>query len=129
MGLAPGGLMKQDIYQDSKNGESWRMNVKTRCCVHLLNSAQYQHVTGSSPPTMPPTAKDYTEAGLPWFDYYRDAPALEGGKPLKGLDSVAALGIKKGEKPLPENEAVSPKNVKVLTPAGAVGKEVRDGEF
>jgi hypothetical protein len=28
--------------------------------------------TGQHPPYPPPTARSYTEAGLPWFDYYRD---------------------------------------------------------
>ena len=93
--------------------------------MHLLNSAQYQYVTGEAPPTQPPTAKHYTDAGLPWFDYYKDAAALDGGAPLKVIDSVAALGIKKGESPLLDNSPVAPANVRKL---GATNI-VRDGEF
>ena len=56
---------------------------------------------------MPPTAKEYTDAGLPWFDYYGgDLEAVEGAKKFKGLVSVATMGEKTGEQPLLENESV-----------------------
>ena len=46
-------------------------------------------LTDERPPTEPPTAKEYTEAGLSWFDYYGgDAAAVEGAEKLKGLTSV-----------------------------------------
>ena len=45
-----------------------------------------------------PTAREYTEARLPWFEYYDgDRTALEGAKKLAGLDSVAAKRLKKGK--------------------------------
>ena len=68
---------------------------------------------------MPPTAKEYEEAGLPWFDYYSDGKALQGSKRLAGLDSVATLGKKKGDVPLPENEPVVPEQV-MLSRAGTM---------
>jgi hypothetical protein len=126
MGLAPGGLMDQQIYADPYNRDAWRTDVQARCFAHLLNSAQYRRITGQRPPTQPPTAADYTRAGLPWFNYYQDAPTVAGGEPLKKLDSVAALGVKKGQKPLPENSAVLPTRVKQL---GTGGKPVRNGDF
>ena len=56
---------------------------------------------------MPPSALEYTEAGLPWFEWYGgDAVAVDGAKKLEKLASVAQLGKKKGEAPLPENESV-----------------------
>ena len=68
---------------------------------------------------MPPTAVEYTKAGLPWFEYYGgDLKALEGAEKLAGLDSVAVKKLKKGEGVLADNEAVEPK----------VGEEVREGE-
>jgi hypothetical protein len=64
-------------------------------------------ITGEYPPTEPPTAKKYTEAGFPWFEYYdADAKALEGAEKLKKLKSVIANGKEKGETPLPENETL-----------------------
>ena len=125
MGLAPGGLMRQEIYEDDYGFEAWETSVRSRCYVHILNSVQFFNVTGAQPPSRPPTAVEYTEAGLPWFDYYGgDLKALEGAQKLAGLDSVAVKKLKKGEGVLADNESVVPKVVKRL------GKgKVREGEF
>jgi hypothetical protein len=57
------------------------------------------------PPYPPPTAKSYSEAGLPWFDYYRDdVEALPGGNALAELKSVTQISETKGDHTLPENE-------------------------
>ena len=84
-----------------------------------------RELTGHPPPTEPPTVKAYTDAGLPWFEYYDEKTTpLPGSQTLAGLDSIAAKGVKKGEKPLPENEPVTPENIRKLGPA-----TVREGEF
>ena len=125
MGLAPGGLMRQEIYEDEYGFEAWETSVRSRCYVHIVNSLQFFSVTGAHPPSMPPTALEYTKAGLPWFEYYGgDLKALEGAEKLAGLDSVAVKKLKKGEGVLADNEAVVPKVVKKL----GEGK-VREGEF
>ena len=125
MGLAPGGLIRQEIYEDEYGFGAWETSVRSRCYVHIVNSVQFFSVTGAHPPSMPPTAQEYTKAGLPWFEYYGgDLKALEGAEKLAGLDSVAAKKLKKGEGVLADNEAVVPKVVKRL------GKgKVREGEF
>ena len=125
MGLAPGGLMRQEIYGDEYGFEAWETSVRSRCYVHILNSVQFFDVTGAKPPSKPPTAIEYTKAGLPWFDYYGgDMKALDGAQKLAGLDSVAAKKLKKGEGVLADNEPVEPKVVRRL------GKgKVREGEF
>ena len=127
MGLAPGGLMRQEIYEDRYGIDAWDTTAISRCFVSILNSTQYLAVTGNRPPTLPPTAKQYTAAGLPWFEYYAaDLQALDGANQLAGLDSVATKGIKQGEAPLPENEPVSTSNVKKISPTS---NEVREGSF
>jgi len=125
MGLAPGGLMRQEIYEDDYGLEAWETSVRSRCYVHIVNSVQFYSVTGVHPPSMPPTAVEYTKAGLPWFDYYGgDLKALEGAQKLAELDSVAVKKLKKGEGVLADNETLVPKVVKRL------GKgKVREGEF
>ncbi len=70
MGLAPGGLMRQETYEDGYGFEAWDLTVRSRCFVHVLNSVQFFAVTGVEPPSLPPAARDYTHAGLPWFEYY-----------------------------------------------------------
>ena len=106
MGLAPGGRMKQDIYDDPYGFDAWDQENVTRCFVTIVNSAQWLAITGEPPPTKPPTAKQYTEAGLPWFDYYGgDVEAISGAVELKGVKSVGQIGNEKGDTP-PENETL-----------------------
>lgn len=115
MGLAPGGRMRQKIYDDRYRLEDWDFRHSSRCFVHIANSVVWREITGQAPPTRPPTAKQYTQAGLPWFDLYdADRAAVEGAEELAGLNSVKAKGEGKGESPLPENESVDPGHVKML---------------
>ena len=125
MGLAPGGLMRQEIYEDEHGNDTWDTSLCSRCYVHIVNSVQHLHLTGCKPPGLPPTAQDYTNAGLRWYKYYGgDLKALEGAKELAELDSVASVKLKKGEGFLPDNDPVTPKVVKRLNRS-----MVREGVF
>jgi hypothetical protein len=49
-------------------------------------------LTGERPPTQPPTAEEYSAAGLPWFEYYgADHGAIAGSKILAGVSPVGKL--------------------------------------
>ena len=114
MGLAPGGMMRQEVYSDDYGFSAWVQDVRSRCFVHLLNSGQYRTVTGFAPPYEPPTAADYTEAGLPWFEYFdADLEALEGATRLDRLDSVGARRVKERKPPLDGGENVEPKPAQI----------------
>ena len=128
MGLAAGGKMRQEIYDDPFSFNDWDRSAVQRCFVHLTNAELWQALTGEAPPTRPPTARDYTEAGLPWFDYYGEGTAVAGSPILAGLESVAQLGKKKGETPLPENEPVHGETIVKLR-AGLAKDQVREGHF
>jgi hypothetical protein len=128
MGLAPGGRMKQDIYDDPFNFDDWDHTQSSRCFVHIANSEMWREFTGEAPPTVPPSAADYTKAGLPWFDYYGEGTAVEGSAILRGLKSVLQLGQKKGEMPLPENAPVSGEKVVTIRPK-RMSAQVREGMF
>lgn len=129
MGLAPGGRMRQEIYDDEHDFDDWDLGHSHRCFVHLANALVWRAITGGPPPTPPPTSEEYERAGLPWFEYYaRDRKALEGAETLAGLDSVAQLGAKKGDQPLPENTSVLPGRVVELREVRGED-EVREGEF
>jgi hypothetical protein len=129
MGLAPGGRMRQEIYEDPFGFEDWDRRTSSRCFVHLANSLMWRAVTGEAPPTVPPTAKRYTSAGLPWYDYYNaGAEALEGSEILDDLRSVIRMGYEKGEYPLPENETARPKRV-IRLRRGLSRDQVREGTF
>ena len=128
MGLAPGGLMRQEIYRDEYGFDAWDTSARSRCFVHILNSLQFLQVSGGAPPAMPPTARDYTDAGLPWFEHYGgDLTALDGASKLAGLDSVAAMKLKKGEGVLADNDPVQPAPPTVVGAPDA--HRVREGEF
>ena len=111
MGLAPGGRMKQEIYDDEYGLDAWDQRHASRCFISIVNSRQWQAVTGEHPPTEPPTAAQYTDAGLPWFDFYSELEAVEATETLKGVSSVAAIGDQKGDSPLPENDSVEVDNI------------------
>jgi hypothetical protein len=129
MGLAPGGRMRQEIYADPFSIKVWDQTSSSRCFVHLANSVAWSAITGTLPPTVPPTAEEYNNAGLPWFEYYaEDAKAVKGAKKLAGLDSVATLGEKKGETPLPDNNSVTPEEIVELR-KGMTPGQVREGRF
>ncbi len=125
MGLTPGGLMRQEIYEDEYGLDAWDQEQGARCFAHLANSTMYQAITGRRPPHKPPTAKDYTRAGLPWFDFYNDGKTLPGAGLLGKLTSVAAKIIEKGNPLLDDNDPVQPDVVKPLGKA----RTVREGEF
>lgn len=119
MGLAPGGRMRQEIYEDDYGLDAWDQRHASRCFVTIANSTQWLALTGERPPTEPPTSRDYSDAGLPWFDYYGgDLKALEETEKMRALVSVAQLGSRKGETPLPDNESVDAGNVVTLRAAG-----------
>jgi hypothetical protein len=129
MGLAPGGEMTQEVYEDDYAFSDWDLRHRGRCFVHLANSLVWRAVTGDDPPTKPPTAAEYTRAGLPWFELYGvDLKALAGAPLLAGLESVAQMAARKGEEALPENASVDGANLVRLRTESA-GDKVREGAF
>ena len=127
MGLAPGGLMRQHIHEDEHGHAAWDTTASSRCFVHLLNSTQWSVATGRPVPGRPPSAADYTKAGLPWFDHYDDSrAALPGARKLTRLDSVAAAALKLGHGPLAQNVPVEPR---VIVSLGPSSRKVGDGRW
>jgi hypothetical protein len=121
--------MKQEIYEDPYDFEDWSREQASRCYVHLVNAPLWSTVTGAPPPVRPPTAREYTDAGFPWFDWYEeDARALDSTPRLKTLKSVGELAKEKGEDPIPDNEALEIRDVRVLR-RGLRRDQVREGNF
>jgi hypothetical protein len=131
MGLAAGGQMRQEIYEDPFDINDWDMAHRSRVFVHLANSLAWKAITQHEPPYPPSTAADYARHGLPWFDHYSDDPkVLAGTGKLKNLKSVMQMGFQKGFSILPENESFEVKSdeIKVVGPAKRPN-EVRGGEW
>lgn len=120
MGLAPGGRMRQEIYEDDYGLDAWDQRQASRCFVTIANSVQWMALTGERPPTEPPAASVYSAAGLPWFDYFGgDLTAIAETEKLRGITSVAEMGAGNGESPLPENESVEVDRVIPLRQRGS----------
>lgn len=127
MGLAIGGRMRQEIYEDPFLTIDWDSDQPSRCFVHLVNSLTWRVVTAQDPPGAPFTAQEYNRRGLPWFECYgTDAKALAGADRLHGLASVTEIGKTKGNVPLPENKTVDPAWIIKL---GGTRSIVREGTF
>lgn len=112
MGVAVGGRMKQEIYEDEHALEDWDLEESSRCFVHLCDALLWREITGANPPHPPATAREYERAGLPWFDFYRDDVAvLEGSKTLAGVKSVVQISKEKGDKAVTGNDSVKSKKM------------------
>jgi hypothetical protein len=114
MGLGQGGSMRQEIYESDEKPQDWDQTVSSKCFVAIANSLMWQALAGEAPPTLPPTAADYTSHGLPWFEYYADAPALEGSPAFAKVKSVKEMAAQTSEKVLPENESFEPNEAKTI---------------
>lgn len=119
--------MDQQVFEDEYGVDVWDTTDSSRCFVHILNSDQYRRATGTTPPTKPPTAQEYSKAGLPWFDYYDETVgSLSGTKTLINLDSVATQVFKQGKGTMSDNGPIIPTKIVRLK---GWGKEIREGKF
>lgn len=126
MGLAPGGVIRQQIHKDPHGINAWDINIKSRCFVHIANSQLWRAITGESLPPSPVTRRQYEASRIPWFDFYfADSNAMSGSKRLAGMDSVAATSIKKGCSPGELSAPVTLGKLIDLSPR----KKVRDGSY
>jgi hypothetical protein len=122
LGLAPGGTVVQQVFEDPFGLADWGAE-RSRCFVHLLNSVAWRSVTGAEPPTVPFTSAEYARRGMPWYDFYSEGPAASGTAVTKALKGIAELEKEKGQAFLAENESTGPVKVVKLARKG----EVRDG--
>ena len=92
-----------------------------------VNSAQFRSVTGAAPPHELPSAKEYNEAGLRWFEYYdTDRTALRGAPRLARLDSLAVRRLKEGAEPFEADTDGDPSRERIV-PLGSKPHRVREG--
>jgi hypothetical protein len=103
--------MKQTIVRDRHRLEAWNTVQTSRCYVHLCEADDWRRLTGAPPPQVPPTARDYTNAGLPWFDFDAVKPAVEGASALSDIKSVGVLVDEKTGLKLTDNDGCCPANI------------------
>lgn len=128
MGIAAGGLISQQIFDDTTNKlVDFDNSSGQRCFVHIINSAGWGEITGEPLPSKPITKAEYAEIDIPWFEYYDDSAAsLTGSTKLKGVQSVAAKHIVNTGKPLDDNSSMEQGNTFNI---GKIVKKIIDGDW
>lgn len=124
MGLGVGGTMRQEVYRDERPLTDWSEQPAGRVFVHLVTPPQWRRITGEAPPPSPVDRAAYTNAGLPWYDYYNaDAEDLA---PTDTLEEVKPVGEWLGD----DLDPWQPPSADQVTPLkDAPGKPVEDGEW
>jgi hypothetical protein len=124
MGIAPGGRIKQEIYDDDYGLDAWDLSAGARCFVHTVNSELWEELTGLAMPDKPITAKHYKEDSIPWFEYYaEDKKPLPGSKLLKSLKSLGQKSERAAAVDIGEPLSLEP--IIALSTQG----QISDGEF
>lgn len=117
LGLAAGGQMRQEIIRDPHGLSVWDTDKASRCFVHICNSADWKHITGTNPPTKPVSCRDYEKFGLPWFEYYDEkAEPLPGSRSLGRLKSTGSISKAKKDGFLENESLVKIDRVVVISP-------------
>jgi hypothetical protein len=90
MGIAAGGKLIQDILADSSPSYIWNTSHTSLINVHVVSPISFESVTHIVPHEIPITAKDYTDAGLPFFVVEEDTEnRISGSETLNAVKSVS----------------------------------------
>ncbi len=107
MGVGAGGQIRQKVYPDAHGIQTWEQAECGELFVYLVNSTQYQGITGEPPPPSPVDAQTYTRYGLPWFDLYDETLGdLSATETLARLRSVGEIDAQAGLPQAPEDTSV-----------------------
>ena len=118
--------MRQVIHPDPFNHDDWDFAAADRVFVTLVHAKDWKKVTGEAAPNQPPTAREYSQAGLPWFEHYgKDQSALPGSATLAGVKSVADLFKEFTGATLPNSEDVETGSPKAIGPGAKGPRPVR----
>lgn len=98
MGIGAGGKMTQKIYPDPFGIETWDRNNFGELNIFIVNSNQYQSITGQMPPETPISPQFYSLFGLPWFTLFdKELATIAESKKLAQVQSVQAKAAETGE--------------------------------
>lgn len=126
LGVAPGGLIKQCILEDTNPATIWERDHTVCFNVQILNSDMFQQITGKPPPSTPVSAKTYRDHGLPFFKIYGEKSTIKGD--FDGIKSVKELDKRKNENGKGGNEGDgAPKPIKKAK-GSSVGADEDDAE-
>lgn len=98
MGIGAGGKIKQKIYPDPYGVESWDQDNHGFVHVHVVNSEQYQELTGHEAPPTPISISVYNAYSFPWFDLYDEGIGdVEASETLVKLKAVGGEVSERGD--------------------------------
>jgi hypothetical protein len=121
MGLGAGGRIVQKIYPDPYGLQVWDQGNTHKLRVWIVNSLQYQQITGKPAPDTPLSATTYTKHGFPWFSFYDEGLGdLPPTTKLAGVKSIREIEADKGINP-PDEEGpveIDPSQIRGIEPEG-----------
>lgn len=99
MGIAAGGMIKQQILEDEYGIHSWDESARIALNIHIVNSEVFSEITGQPTPASPVTATAYLQMGIPWFQHYEESRrGVSAPKVFKKLLSVFQIDKARGNK-------------------------------
>ncbi|MEE4025051.1 hypothetical protein V1Y59_18340 [Gordonia sp. PKS22-38] len=108
MGLGAGGSIRQSVAAPIEPHENWDLDAGVEVSLRIVNSAVWQSLTDTPPHRAPLTIDEYRTHGYPWFEWYDDSLARQGGSRLNEVKTVRQVGAEKGAQPLPDNTSFTP---------------------
>ncbi|MDX9760204.1 MAG: hypothetical protein RBU27_13675 [Bacteroidota bacterium] len=109
MGIGAGGTMRQKVYEDAYGVATWSVDQTQEVVIYIVNSAQFESLTGITPPPTPIDAATYTAYGFPWFDLYDEHKKdLHASEELKKVKSTGQLDKEKDLKIQDDSSVIVP---------------------
>jgi hypothetical protein len=97
MGLGAGGRIRQQIDEDRYGLDAWDRTAVSEAFVHIVNTEEWEAITGDRPPRTPISARTYSTYGFPWFELYRERKSKVGlSKVLRHVATVRDCDAAKG---------------------------------
>jgi tetratricopeptide (TPR) repeat protein len=106
MGIAAGGSIRQQIFEDQYGYQTWDEDSLVQLTIRIVDTVTFKRITGREAPATPVSAEHYTKAGLPWFHYVEQVPALAPSGILARIRGVRQIDRLKGVKTAPACPAV-----------------------
>jgi len=93
IGLAGGGCIRQQIYQDHYATGTWE-ETPISFSIQLCHASTWTQLAGEHPPHPPLGVEEYAAADVPWFDYYRDdLPTINPTTKMTSIRSTADFEV------------------------------------
>jgi len=97
MGIAAGGRIRQQIFEDTYGAESWDGSAYRDIAIHIVNSEAYHRITGLPAPPSPITADVYARQKIPWYsDYNEPARSVAPVSIFKRILSIGRIDKNRG---------------------------------